>query len=606
MRKVLISIVLLTAIHATGFSQTGPGGISTADGTGTLELWFDSRDVNGNGTNPDVAATVATWVDKSGNDVDITENIANVATYSNPGVTFNNTGYLLGDDTGLPGGNASRTVFIVASTPNTGEEDGIFFYGNPSPDNSFGVLKRYNNDVRFYFFDNDLDDVNGWAPVNDTKVIGAKYTSGTPGFMQVFVDGTQSASGTPSATPNTTTGTIGLQIGGWSQYSFPSNATIYEVLFYSSAVNDAQRYILDNYLAAKYGQSLTSHDLYDEDNNVNGDYDYEVAGIGRVDASNIHNDAQGPGVVRMLNANGLDDDEFLIWGHDNGILQASETVDVPAGVEARFDRVWRVSEVNTSNTAVDVGSLDMRWDLSALNPVISSDLVLLVDTDNDGSFNDEAPITGATDLGGGVYEFPGVTAIANNLRFTLGTTNATQTPLPVELALFEAHVMDNNSVRLEWRTASELHNDFFTIERSVDGLGWEEVNRINGSGNSSSLISYTAYDTPPFSGTFLYRLKQTDFDEQYTYSEIRRVNIDKMKGSQLLIYPNPFQNQINIQGQKADFDRITVHNIFGEDVTSRIKQVSRDESMIVFEMSALSPGVYYVKAGTTSTKVLKQ
>ena len=140
--------------HA-GLCQTGPAGIGTTDGTSILDLWLDSRDVNGDGTNPATAAAVSTWVDKSGNGVDVTENTANVATYSNPGVTFNNTGYLNGSDAGFPTGNASRTVFVMASSPNTGIDDVLFFYGTSNNDQSFGILKRWNQPVRFFFYNDD-------------------------------------------------------------------------------------------------------------------------------------------------------------------------------------------------------------------------------------------------------------------------------------------------------------------------------------------------------------------------------------------------------------------------------------------------------------------
>jgi hypothetical protein len=108
--------------------------------------------------------------------------------------------------------------------------------------------------------------------------------------------------------------------------------------------------VVQNYLAAKYGVSLVANDLYRQDDVANGDYDYEVAGIGRVDASNQHLDAKGTGLVRINAADDLDDSEFLFWGHDNDELRATNT-DVPIGVLRRLERVWRVSELNQSGAA---------------------------------------------------------------------------------------------------------------------------------------------------------------------------------------------------------------------------------------------------------------
>ncbi len=218
-----------------------------------------------------------------------------------------------------------------------------------------------------------------------------------------------------------------FNIGGNTSGSNGFAGDVTEIIVFNNKINTAQRIIIENYLAAKYGLTLGANDIYTQDNPGNGNYDHDVAGIGRVNASNLHDDAQGTGIVRIVNPTNLDNNEFLMWGHNNGVQQAIEIADVPFPVQARFDRVWRVSEVNSTSTAVDVGNIDVRFDLTGLGSVTASDLRLLVDTDNDGFFNDETPISGATSLGSNIYEFSGVSAIANNLRFTLGTINSSQT-----------------------------------------------------------------------------------------------------------------------------------------------------------------------------------
>lgn len=92
--------------------------------------------------------------------------------------------------------------------------------------------------------------------------------------------------------------------------------------------------------------------------------------------------------------------------------------------------------------------------------------------------------------------------------------------LPIELISFEAKLNTNNQVDIFWATASEQNNDFFTIERSTDGLNWEIVTTVAGAGNSINRIDYHAYDARPVSGISYYRLKQTDFDGAFEYSYI--------------------------------------------------------------------------------------
>ena len=107
------------------------------------------------------------------------------------------------------------------------------------------------------------------------------------------------------------------------------------------------------------------------------------------------------------------------------------------------------------------------------------------------------------------------------MRFTLGTINL-GTPLPIELLTFSATPKES-AVLLKWTTASETNNNFFTIERSSNGTEWTEIGSQKGAGNSSTILNYELYDFQPLLGVNYYRLKQTDFDREYTYSVIETV-----------------------------------------------------------------------------------
>ena len=128
-----------------------------------------------------------------------------------------------------------------------------------------------------------------------------------------------------------------------------------------------------------------------------------------------------------MNPAGLDDDEYLFWGHDNGGLHVSNSSSLPSGVNSRINHTWVVSESDAAGTAVDIGAIDMVFDLSNVSGTHNaSELRLIVDTDMDGSFADETAISGATSVSGGanLFIFTGVSEIANNVKFILGfTTN---------------------------------------------------------------------------------------------------------------------------------------------------------------------------------------
>jgi len=95
--------------------------------------------------------------------------------------------------------------------------------------------------------------------------------------------------------------------------------------------------------------------------------------------------------------------------------------------------------------------------------------------------------------------------------------------LPIELTHFGVEYF-NNYVFINWTTASEENNDYFTIEKSKDMNTWEIVDIIPGAGNSNTTIEYNCCDYKPYIGDSYYRLKQTDYNGEFSYSEVRHVN----------------------------------------------------------------------------------
>ena len=178
--------------------------------------------------------------------------------------------------------------------------------------------------------------------------------------------------------------------------------------------------------------------------------------------------------------------------------------------------------------------------------------------------------------------------------------------LPIELLNFNASPITNEIVLLKWQTASETNNDYFTIERSQNGTTWQEIASLDGAGSSSTLLSYSATDNYPYIGISYYRLKQTDFDGQFEYSEIRSVNIERLENSQIELYPNPTSNQITIYANSTELAEITIYNALGQDVTLLTLKIEKDSNQLVLDFSSLSSGIYYIKTKTTANKVYKQ
>ena len=165
-------------------------------------------------------------------------------------------------------------------------------------------------------------------------------------------------------------------------------------------------------------------------------------------------------------------------------------------------------------------------------------------------------------------------------------------PLPVTLTSFEANC-ENGNVQINWETESEINNDFFTIERSLDGVDFELVGTIEGNGNSSTPINYSWTDDNPLNGTVYYRLKQTDFDGQFEYHGVRSITCNK--GSDFSIYPNPFNDSFKLQlsdNTVAQFLNVEVIDYLGR--TVHIQKIRSNSVEIVLDKQ-LPIGTYLVK-----------
>lgn len=176
--------------------------------------------------------------------------------------------------------------------------------------------------------------------------------------------------------------------------------------------------------------------------------------------------------------------------------------------------------------------------------------------------------------------------------------------LPIELVHFTAE-STGNTVILDWQTSSEKNNDFFTIERSTNGSDWEVLKTTKGAGNSQSLLKYFEIDAYPFYGVSYYRLKQTDIDGQFEYSQIQSVHIKRLENSSIEFYPNPVNKQITIVGNDDELNNITIYNSLGQDLTALTKQVSSSDHKRVIDFFSLKTGFYIIKTKTSTFKVYK-
>jgi hypothetical protein len=170
--------------------------------------------------------------------------------------------------------------------------------------------------------------------------------------------------------------------------------------------------------------------------------------------------------------------------------------------------------------------------------------------------------------------------------------NGSGIPLPVTWVNLVAE-KKNGQILVSWATASEINNDFFTVEKSSDGQYWEEIGTVSGSRNSSTEKWYELQDPKPKNGMNYYRVRQTDYDGKSSYSTITSVKVDGAGTSTKVQAQN---GSITI----SSFEPVSVI-IF--DVSGR--QIVNKNINFYEEITVAKTGIYFVKInGTTNKKVV--
>lgn len=194
-------------------------------------------------------------------------------------------------------------------------------------------------------------------------------------------------------------------------------------------------------------------------------------------------------------------------------------------------------------------------------------------------------------LSGGDVEFTGPITVTDGT-----STPGINDPLPVSILYIEAERRET-VVNIYWGTTIEENNDYFTIQRSSNGISWESIGKIDGAGNSNSLINYEFLDKAPLSTSSYYRIKQTDFDGQSSVSDV--VYIKGSSEKELSYYPNPVQDILYVNGSSDDLSNIKLFNSNGIDVDVSFNSTYINENKLIIDVSSYPSGIYIL---TTSSQ----
>ena len=169
--------------------------------------------------------------------------------------------------------------------------------------------------------------------------------------------------------------------------------------------------------------------------------------------------------------------------------------------------------------------------------------------------------------------------------------------LPVELSTFTAeYVPENDVVDLFWSTESENNNDFFNVERSIDGVDYKKISTVKGAGNTDHQTQYFTIDEDPFTGVNYYRLKQVDFNGEFEYSDVVAVNILDDFYDLLSVFPNPTTGKTEVIFNSYTNENVllSVMSSEGTTIVNTMIEATKGGNRFNLDLSMKPRGVYIV------------
>jgi len=176
----------------------------------------------------------------------------------------------------------------------------------------------------------------------------------------------------------------------------------------------------------------------------------------------------------------------------------------------------------------------------------------------------------------------------------------------IELLSFAGTVLENGN-RLSWTTASESDNDYFSIERSYDGIAFQAVGRIESKGNSNFVQNYEWLDTDSILGFSYYRLASVDIYAKTTYSNVVRLERLETPLTISTIAPNPTAGNAQLQFYALDgTTSLMVYDVMGKLLLDKTIETSNGLNQYQLESSTWTSGIYWVFLSNGETQVIER
>lgn len=297
-------------------------------------------------------------------------------------------------------------------------------------------------------------------------------------------------------------------------------------------------------------------------------------------------------IVAASRATGWDNTAYLPSGVANmGSLSITNNSD------KTIDRFWIIDaqEGYTTKPAVtlDFTYIDAEWSTNGTNAIVEANLqaqrynTAINDWEGFLGFLPAGTINTTNNTVSGV-------SVAAADFFRAWTLNDNSKPLPIELINFDANCVNNKTV-LDWCTATETNNHYFTLTQSVDGINFTTIDKINGNGTTGQKHCYQyTLDAKPDAITY-YQLWQTDFDNTTKKLKIIAAQPCNGKTDNSIITNNGTKNVSVFLNSLIDSnDDVVIHNTLGQIIMQQAIVTQQGYNQFNLNLNTISNGVYYV------------
>ena len=190
-----------------------------------------------------------------------------------------------------------------------------------------------------------------------------------------------------------------------------------------------------------------------------------------------------------------------------------------------------------------------------------------------------------------------VTATFNTGFSGFGIGNHDSAPLAVELTAFDARKSNLGQANIFWRTNSESFIDKYEVERSSSGVEFEKIGIISAK-NDGSDTDYEFTDFQPLVGKNYYRLKITGEDGDVSYSAIKLLNFEHLGQDELIAFPNPTDEAINLQWFSTSQNNMTIDILSladGKLISQKNWSIDKGQNYNTISLGQLPSGIYLIR-----------